>query len=140
MVAVTLILSDNPPPPTLTVQQNPPIALSGDKTLAPYQGQTVRAQQVKVYSAPGDEGFWVGESAADRIWVDLDTGEPLSRRVAAGRRVSFVGKLAPNGQEVLTEPSVGGPPDVDQLKRQGFHVHIDEATLEIESQPASRPP
>ena len=138
--AATLLVGDNQPAPELTVQQNPPIALSGNQPLAPYEGKTVRAQQVKVYSAPGGKGFWIGESAADRIWVDLDTGEPLSRRVAGGQRASFIGKLAPNGQEMLTEPSIGGPPDIDQLKSQGFHVHIDEATLEIEGQPAPRPP
>ena len=135
VVAATLLLGDNQPSPTLTVQQNPPIALSGTQPLAPYQGQPVRAQQVKVYSAPGDTGFWVGESAAERIWVDLASGEPLSRRATAGQRVSFVGQLAPNGQEVPTEPIVGGPPDIEHLKNQGFHVHIDEATLEIEGQP-----
>ena len=140
VVAATLLVGDDQPSPTLTVQQNPPIAISGRQALAPYQGQTIKAQRVKVYSAPGDEGFWVGEAAAERIWVNQDTGEPLSKRVAAGQRVSFIGKLAANGQEVLTEPSVGGPPDIDHIKRQGFHVHIDETTLEIEGQPAPRPP
>lgn len=140
VVAAILLVGNDEPSPTLIVQQNPPIALSGRQPLAPYQGQTVRAQQVKVYSAPGDKGLWVGESAAERIWVDLDSAEPLSKRVAAGQRVSFVGQLAPNGQEVLTEPSVGGPPDIDQLMQQGFHVHIDQETLEIRGQPASSPP
>ena len=140
VVAAALLVGDNQPPPALTVQQNPPIALSGRQPLAPYQGQAVRAHQVKVHAAPGDTGFWVGGSAADRIWVDVDTGRPLSRRVTAGQRVSFAGTLAPNGPEVLNEPGVGGPPDLDQLKSQGFHVHLDEATLEIQGEPAPRPP
>lgn len=140
VVAATLLVGDNQPTPALMVQQNPPIALSGRQPLAPYQDQTVKADRVRVYSAPADEGFWVGESADNRIWVDLDSGDPLPRRVAAGQRVSFVGKLAPNGQQVLNEPSVGGPPDIAQLQQQGFHVHIDQTTLEIEGHPAPRPP
>jgi len=141
--AVAVILNaggEPPPPPPLVVQRNPPVALSGAQPLAPYEGQTVRAQKVRVISAPGDEGFWVGESAANRVWVDLEREGPLSRRVAAGQQVSFVGKVAPNRSAVFKEHSVGGPPDLEQLKRQGFHVHLDEATLAIEGQPAPRPP
>lgn len=140
VVGVILTVGDNQPTPALIVQSDPPLALSGDKPLAPYEGQPVRARQVRVYSAPSDEGFWVGESATSRIWVDLESGGPLPRPVAARQRVSFVGKIAPNPKPVHDEHSVGGPPDVDQLKRQGFHVHIDEATLEVEGQPAPRAP
>lgn len=120
------------PPPSLIVQRDPPLPLSGDEALAPYAGQAVRAQQATVYSAPGDEGFWIGESAARRIWVDRESGGPLSRRVAAGQRVSFVGKVAPNGPQLLKEAVVGGPGDVERLQGQGFHVHVDEATLQVD--------
>ncbi len=120
------------PPPTLIVQRDPSIALSGDENLAAYDGQAVTAQRARVHSAPGDAGFWIGESASSRVWVDLESGSRLPQRVAAGQLVSFVGKVVANGPQVIKEPGVGSPPDIERLKRQGSHVQMDEATLRVE--------
>lgn len=120
------------PPPTLIVQSDPSVALSGDENLAAYDGQAVKAQKARVYAAPGDAGFWIGESGTKRVWVDLESGARLPQRVAAGELVSFVGKVVPNGPQVIKEPGVGSPPDIERLRSQGSHVHMDGATLRVE--------
>lgn len=141
VVAANLLVGLDPQPaPALILQDDPSVALAGDKPLAPYADQQVSARKVTVFSAPGDEGFWVGGSAVTRIWVNLESGEPLAQRVAAGQRVSFVGTMVRNQTSVLEASEVGSPPDREQLERQGSHVHLDEATLVIEGRPAPRPP
>ncbi len=148
LAAVVLIVSsgrDEParpsPParPVLFVLRNPPIELSGGTPLAAYAGQEVRAEAAPVESVPTNEGFWVGTSPADRIWVDLDSGQPLSKPVSAGQRVSFAGTLVPNHPELPTQLGLEVPPDRAQLERQGHHISISEETLQITEQAQPTP-
>ena len=73
-------------------------------------------------SVPTSEGFWVGSSRADRIWVDLDGDGPISQPVVAGQRVSFVGRLIANHAQLPTQLGLQAPGDVAQLEAQGYHI------------------
>ena len=129
-VVIVLSVSDRPSRPALFVVADPPIELSGDRPLAPYVGREVRADEATVQSVPTNEGFWVGSSLPDRIWVDLDDGGPISKPVTAGQRVSFVGRLIPNHAQLPAQLGLEAPADVAQLEGQGFHISITEETLQ----------
>lgn len=140
VVVVALVMANQPSTPALVVQKDPPVALSGDKSLAPYDGQPAQAREVRVQSVPDDEGFWVGDSVSTRVWVDLDSGGPLSGRVTAGQRVSFAGKVVPNPAPLLDHLGADAPRDREQLERQGYHVDIAEETLQSPGRPQPRRP
>ena len=134
VVAVTLIalsVRDEPSRPVLFVPGDPPIALSGSEPLAPHAGREVRAEGATVESVPTQEGFWVGSSRSDRVWVDLDGGGAISQPVTPGQRVSFVGRLVANHAELPAQLGLTAPADVAQLEAQGFHISITEETLRL---------
>ena len=79
--------------PTLTSEGRAILPLTSRPPLSRYAGDPVRAQGVRVQQVAADEGFWVGTSPRDRVWVQL-TGTRESRpRVQRGDGVSFTGRM-----------------------------------------------
>ena len=95
-VAVAAVVSATPAPPAAPPAPSASVAppASVDATLiAPdgpvlpraaelreLTGRQVRARGVRVLAVPADEGFWVGDGADQRVWVQLRTrGESPER-------------------------------------------------------------
>lgn len=129
VVAVMVLAGDEPPQPTLFVQGDSSIPLSGNRPMAPFAGMTVEARGAPVQSVIGPSGFWVGNTPEERVWVDVhdQTGSPP--RVTPGMRVSFQGTLTPNTPETLERAGGGGPADRAQLERQGYHIDLLAETI-----------
>ena len=66
----------------------------GDLTSA--VGKTVTARGVVVQSVPADEGFWLGPSETDRVWVQLGGTGESGYVVRQGDRVEFTGRVVAN--------------------------------------------
>jgi hypothetical protein len=81
----------------LTVGDRPLLPLSGgagpNGELTELVGQTVTARGSTVLSVPADEGFWVGTSETDRLWVRLSGPDESGYVVMQGDRVDFTGKI-----------------------------------------------
>jgi hypothetical protein len=91
--------------------------------LAPYVGRTVRGEGVAVYSVVADEGFWVGTSDVDRIYVIYQTGGFESPPdVDAGQRVSFVGALHPSTGELAPQFRLTEAEGLGLLQSQGYYI------------------
>ena len=81
-------------------------------------------------SVPADEGFWVGSSATDRVWVQL-TGESAVT-VKAGDRISFAG-----GKVVATPAGYAEKVGVDttegtaQVTAQKAHIEIAKNVIKL---------
>ena len=85
LLAAQLLGGDPPPQPpvaaptttvipgdlTLTSEGRAILPLTGRPPLSRYAGDPVRAQGVRVQQVAADEGFWVGTSPRDRVWVQL---------------------------------------------------------------------
>ena len=108
---------------------------AGSSDLSQYAGQSATARTVSVQSVPADEGFWVGSSATDRVWVQLTgaAGEsPVT--VKAGDRISFAG-----GKVVATPTGFAAKVGVDtaegssQLTAQKAHVEISKTAIKLTS-------
>ncbi len=93
--------------------------------LAASSGQTAQATSVVVESVVSDEGFWVGDSADERVFVRLNTGGAESPvQIEKGSRVSFTGTVTPTPADVSTfgiTPEEGA----DLLTEQGQYIAVE---------------
>ena len=106
-------------------------APAGDNTdLAKYVGQNATAKDVLVLSSPADNGFWVGTSAKDEVWVQLLLPGLVSPHpVAKGDHVSFPGKVVVNSANFAHNADVSPAEGVDRHTAQ--HAHLQVAKTDI---------
>ena len=102
-----------------------------DGSLAGLVGRPVTATDVVVQSVAADEGFWVGSSGTDRVWVQLAGVGESAYSVGPGDRVSFTGQVV--GHDVGFAAQVGVDPaeGAEQLTRQAAHVAVAQADLQL---------
>ena len=140
------LLGGNPPPqppvaaPTTTVipgdrsltsEGRAILPLTGRPPLSRYAGDPVRAQGVRVQQVAADEGFWVGTSPRDRVWVQL-TGTRESRpRVERGDRVSFTGRMVEHQPGFGHRAGVTAGEGAGLLDQQGYHVEVGAGRLRV---------
>jgi hypothetical protein len=92
--------------------------------LAAYSGQAAEATSVAVESVISDEGFWVGDSADQRVFVRLVTGGAESPvQIERGRRVSFSGTVTPNPADLSTL-GITAEEGADLLMQQGQYIDV----------------
>ncbi|NEK86320.1 hypothetical protein GCU60_11195 [Blastococcus saxobsidens] len=104
----------------------------GAAALAGVTGQSVTGTAVQVLSVPADEGFWVGTSDTDRVWVQL-TGEAGESpyQVTEGDTVDFEGTV------VAHEPGFAAGVGVDEaegasvLDGQGQHLEVAKSAVTL---------
>jgi hypothetical protein len=111
--------------PTLTSEGRAILPLTtGRPPLSRYAGDPVRAQGVRVQQITSDEGFWVGTSPRDRVWVRL-TGTRESRaRIQRGDRVSFTGQMVEHPPGFAGRAGVTAREGAALLDQQGYHVEV----------------
>ncbi|WP_345379916.1 hypothetical protein [Pseudonocardia yuanmonensis] len=119
---------------TLTADGTPllPVAQAAGPNgeLSGLVGRAVTAQRVAVQSVPADEGFWVGTSDTDRVWVQLTTQPGESPyRVAVGDRVDFTGSVVAQDAGFAQQVGVDAAEGADQLTRQAAHLEVAKADL-----------
>jgi len=105
-------------------------AISADG-LSGYSRRPVTATDVAVQSVPADEGFWVGSSVADRVWVQLIGGAGSGYRVRVGDRVDFAGVVAANADGFAGSVGVTASEGADQLTAQSQHVQVEKSALRL---------
>jgi RNA polymerase sigma factor (sigma-70 family) len=108
------------------------LPVPGREVLARHAGQRVRGEHVPARGVYADEGFWVGTSDGDQLWVQLIGRGESPFRVRPGQQVSFTGRLVPNPPGFARR--VGMVPDEGAALagRQGHHIEVayDDITLE----------
>ena len=98
--------------------------------LSRYVGQTVTARSVLVQSVPADNGFWVGTSATDRIWVQLlQRGQVSPHPVRTGDHVSFTGTMIANPAGFADSADVDASDGAAQLTAEKAHITTDKSSL-----------
>lgn len=106
-------------------------AVDADGSLATRAGQQVTGDGVLVESVPADEGFWVGISVTDRIWVQIEGAGESPYRVRPGDRVSFTGQLVANPEGFASQSGVDAAEGAEQLDRQAAHITVPQADLRL---------
>ena len=92
-------------------------------------GKTATAQGVLVQSVPADEGFWVGTSETDRVWVQLSGTGESGYVVQQGDRVDFTGQIAAHDPGFATQVGVDPAEGAEQLGQQGSHIEVAKSAL-----------
>ena len=106
-------------------------APAGDNAdLGKYVGQKATAKGVLVLSSPADNGFWVGTSAKDEVWVQLLLPGLVSPHpVAKGNHVSFPGTVVANSANFAHNADVSLAEGAARLTAQ--HAHLQVAKTDI---------
>jgi hypothetical protein len=95
-------------------------------------GKAVTGQGVLVQSVPADEGFWVGTSATDRVWVQLSGTGESGYVVKQGDRVDFTGKVVAHDPGFATQVGVDDAAEgANQLGQQGAHIEVARPQLRL---------
>jgi hypothetical protein len=99
--------------------------------LAGLAGRPVRATAVLVESVPADEGFWVGTSGDDRVWVQLDGAGESPYRVRAGEHVDLSGQVVAHGPEYAAAIGLSADEGAEQLTRQAAHLEVPQGGVRL---------
>ena len=123
---------------TITADREPllPLAnatqIGADGDLSAYTGTDAKATAVRVQSVPADEGFWVGSSATDRVWIQL-TGKAGESpyTVKKGDAVSFTGQVAQNAAGFAKSAGVSDAEGKKLLDAQGQHITVAKSAVTL---------
>ena len=100
--------------------------------LSPQDGQPAVGRAAKVQSVPADEGFWVGTSRDDRVWVQLTgTRGESDYRVEQGDTVDFTGTVnaAPDG--FAADKGLTAAEGAAQLTDQGHYLSVPSSSVKL---------
>ena len=92
-----------------------------------YVGQDAEGQGVEVQSVVGNEGFWVGTSQTDRVYVEYggDVGEDEARfRPEVGDVVDLDGPVRPAPEDPAQTLNLEDA-DAEQVRTQGAYVNAE---------------
>lgn len=93
-------------------------------------GQQATSTGATVQSVPADEGFWVGTSETDRVWVQLTGGAGESGyTVKPGDRVDFTGQVIAHDAGFAEQVGVDAAEGAEQITQQGAHIEVVKSEL-----------
>jgi serine/threonine-protein kinase RsbT len=92
-------------------------------------GQRVISDNAPVQSVVSHPGFWVGTSPSQRLYVHIADPEHVSKRVRAGQRLHFEGRLVANAPQFAATDAVTAAEGASLLTAQTVHVEISAAQL-----------
>ncbi len=100
--------------------------------LSAQAGKTATGKNVVVQSVNGNEGFFVGSSAKERVYVewggDVGENEASRFRPQKDQRVNLTGPVQPAGARQLSKLKLSAA-DAELVRAQGAFVNADRVTL-----------
>ncbi len=78
-----------------------------------------------------NEGFWVGTSVRDRVWVQLIGTRESGFRVEPGDNVAFIGRMVENTGNFAQRAGVTLREGARLLERQGYHIEVRADRLRL---------
>jgi hypothetical protein len=112
---------------SLTAGDQPllPVPAAG---LAAYAGEAAQGQEVRVHSVVEDEGFWVGSSMDERVYVEYggDVGENENQgfEPTPGDRVNLTGPVRPAPEDPAQTLNLPAQ-DAQMVSEQGAYINAD---------------
>jgi RNA polymerase sigma factor (sigma-70 family) len=134
-VGVIVLTLWNSGPPTARASslsvQGKPVSPRAIANLDRFAGLEVKASGSMVRSVPADEGFWIGGTGDNRVWVELTGRTESPVEVAVGRRVSFFGRIAAHSRSFIRRVGIDRSESAPLLRRQQQHIVVKRRTLQI---------
>jgi hypothetical protein len=95
-------------------------------------GQPVTATGARVLSVPADEGFWLGTSETERVWVQL-TGEAGESpyQVQEGDLVDFEGTVEAHDAAFAEQVGIDDAEGAQQLADQAAHLTVAKSAVRL---------
>jgi hypothetical protein len=95
-------------------------------------GQPVTATGARVLSVPADEGFWLGTSETERVWVQL-TGEAGESpyQVQGGDLVDFEGMVEAHDAAFAEQVGIDDAEGAQQLADQAAHLTVAKSAVRL---------
>jgi hypothetical protein len=106
-------------------------AAHGEQGLIDFVGQTATGYAVPVQSVDADEGFWVGPSATDRVWVQLTSNNESTITITAGELLNLSGPVVSHGADYAGKAGVTAEEGADQLTREAAHLEVNPSQVEV---------
>ncbi len=106
-------------------------AAATDGSLVKYQDMAAHGKSVRVESVPADEGFWVGTSDTDRVYIQLTGTSESGFTVKPGDIVTFTGQVAANGADFPAKEGVEAAEGADLLTAQAVHIQVPRSKLTL---------
>ncbi len=121
------------PPGTVTSEDAVVLgATSGSPTaLRTHLGKTAVGTAVRVQSVPADEGFWVGTSATNRVWVQLIGAGESPYTIKAGDTLAFSGKVTAHDGTFASQVGVDTTEGAPQLTTQAAHIAVAKTAVKV---------
>ena len=95
-----------------------------------HDGEQAVGHAVKVQSVPADEGFWVGTSSTDRLWVQLSgTQGESDYKVKQGDAIDFTGTVKAADKGFATGVGLTTEEGADQLTQQGHYISVPSSSV-----------
>ena len=96
--------------------------------------QPVTGTAVQVLSVPADEGFWVGTSDEQRVWVQLTGEEGESPyQVTEGDLVNFEGTVVAHDGGFAEQVGLAEADGAAQLTEQASHLEVAKSAISVSS-------
>jgi RNA polymerase sigma factor (sigma-70 family) len=108
-----------------------PVAPREIANLDRFAGLGVKASGSMVRSVPADEGFWIGGTGDNRVWVELTGRTESPVKVRVGRRVSFLGRIVDHPRSFVRRVRIDQSESAPLLRRQQQHVVVKRKSLQI---------
>jgi len=116
-------------PGTVTTTDGQQLLPGVPSDLSPFAGATVDGGLVRVQQVVGDEAFWIGESASDRLLVVVASSGESAPQVSEGQAVSFRGTVEPNPDDPGAEFGIDESEGLSQLQQQGHHLSTTQLSV-----------
>ena len=116
--------------PMLPLAAAADVGLGGD--LSAFGGHEAVGVSVRVQSVVADEGFWIGTSTRDRVWVQLVGPPPESPyQVRKGDTVSFRAPVRKNSAGFAHRVGVSASEGAAMLTAQKQHISVWKKSLKL---------
>ncbi len=109
-----------------------PLATAADSSgaLTAYIGQAAKGTDLEVLSSPADNGFWVGTSTTDQVYVHLlQPGLVSPHPVRAGDHISFTGRIVATAPTLAADDGVDAAEGAAQLTAQKAHIELAKSAV-----------
>ena len=138
VVAVLIAQNDDPSPRRNNNVATAVLMIGGEKALPlpprfswdSHAGDIAVARQAPVESVPSDEGFWLGTTNRDRLFVMIKTTDESRTTVKVSDDVSFTGRLVGNERIQLQQVGLTRAEGLAQLQSQGYHIEVSSTRLQ----------
>ncbi len=93
-------------------------------------GRPVAVRSAVVESVPADEGFWIEDGAAGRIWVQLTTRDESAVEIRPGGLVTFDGVLVETPEDFASQVGTDPAEGAGDLVPGGVHIEVAPPVVE----------